>query len=83
MELVKTLRPLDLSLDQVRELIETMDSAAITTDADEADVISSRLAMYRVLAESRIETLRSQVQGLERLSRAIRTIEAEARERTI
>jgi hypothetical protein len=83
LELVKTLRPLDLSLDQVRELIETMDSAAITTDADEADVISSRLAMYRVLAESRIETLRSQVQGLERLSRAIRTIEAEARERTI
>lgn len=44
-------------------------------------MISGWLAMYRVLVESRIETLRSQVHGLERLSRAIRTIESEARER--
>lgn len=81
-ELVKALRPLDLSLDQIRELLETMDSAATATDAGEVGAIAGRLAMYRALAESRVEALRSQVKGLERLSRDMRSIEADARHRT-
>lgn len=81
LELVKSLRPLDLSLDQIRELVETMDSAAGATDPDEIGAVAARLAMYRALAESRVETLRSQIQGLERLSREMRTIENRARHR--
>lgn len=81
LELVKTLRPLDLSLDQIRELVETIDAAESATDPDEVEQVAGRLSMYRVLAESRVETLRAQVQGLERLSREVRSIEAAARER--
>lgn len=81
LELVKTLRPLDLSLDQIRELVETIDAAESATDPDEVAQVAGRLSMYRVLAESRVETLRAQVQGLERLSREVRSIEAAARER--
>lgn len=81
LELVKTLRPLDLSLDQIRELVETIDAAESATDPDEVEQVAGRLSMYRVLAESRVETLRAQVQGLERLSREVRSLEAAARER--
>lgn len=59
LELVETLRPLDLSLDQIRELVETMDTAESSTDPAEVEQIAGRLAMYRVLAESRVETLRA------------------------
>lgn len=81
LELVKTLRPLDLSLDQIRELVETMDAAASATDPDEVEQVAGRLTMYRMLADSRVEALRAQVQGLERLSRDVRGIETAARER--
>lgn len=81
LELVKALRPLDLSLEQIRELLETMDHAAVVTDPDEIGAVAGRLAMYRALAESRMETLRSQIQGLERLSRQMRTLEVDARHR--
>ncbi|MBW0114545.1 MerR family transcriptional regulator [Pseudonocardia abyssalis] len=81
LELVKALRPLELSLDQIRELVETMDAAAVAADPDEVGPIAARLAMYRALAESRVETLRAQIQGLERLSREMRTIEGDARHR--
>lgn len=82
LEFVKALRPLDLSLDQIKELLETLDSAAVTTDPVEVTALAARLATYRALAESRAEALRSQVKGLERLSRDIRSIEADARRRT-
>lgn len=81
LELVKTLRPLDLTLDQIRELVETMGEAASASDPDDVARVAGRLDMYRALAESRAQTLRAQVQGLERLSREIRRIEAAARER--
>lgn len=83
LELVKTLRPLDLSLDRIRELVETMDSAATATDTDDMAAAADRLTMYRMLAESRVEALRAQVHGLERLSRDIRAIQSAARERAV
>ncbi len=81
LELVKTMRPLDLSLDQIRELVETMAAAAVSSDPGEVEQVVGRLTMYRMLAESRVEALRAQVQGLERLSREVRVIETAARER--
>lgn len=83
LELVRRLRPLDLSLEQIRTLVETMDAAAAAADPDERADAADRLTMYRMLAESRVEALRAQVHGLEQLSREMRTIQSAARDRAV
>jgi DNA-binding transcriptional MerR regulator len=76
LELVKTLRPLDLSLDQVRELLESMDRAARSDgSAEERDPALTRLAEVRALADRRVESMRGEIAGLERLVRDLRAIE--------
>jgi len=79
--LVKTMRPLDFSLEQMRELLETMDTvaAADTGSPEDIDTARERLGMFRALAESRIEMMRAQLQGLERLSRDLRVLEGRTR----
>lgn len=92
MLLVKTLKPLDFTLEQTRELMATVDAARAhagddrdvtggTGRGDTADVddIIGRLAMFRAAADSRIEVLRTHVQGLELLSRELRRLAAQAR----
>lgn len=79
--LVKTMRPLDFSLEQMRELLAAMDTvaAAGTAGSGEVDAARERLGMFRALADSRIEMMRAQIQGLERLSRDLRALEGRAR----
>jgi DNA-binding transcriptional MerR regulator len=84
--LVKTLRPLEFSLEQVRELLDTIDGlsavasssggadAAEGADADRTGELIRRLAVYRAATDSRVEVLRAQVQGLEALSRRLRKL---------
>jgi DNA-binding transcriptional MerR regulator len=79
--LVKTMRPFEFSLEQMRELLEAMDTVA-AAGSDEPGKIEparERLAMFRALADSRIEMMRAQIQGLERLSRDLRVLEGGAR----
>lgn len=76
--LVKTMRPLDFSLDQMHELLAAID-AAEAGDGPAAESARERLAMFRALADSRIEMLRSQIHGLERLSRDLRALEGSPR----
>ncbi|MEJ8279900.1 MerR family transcriptional regulator [Pseudonocardia spirodelae] len=73
---VKTLKPLDLGLDQIRELMTVIDSARAELDAGEpvGDDARNRLALYRTAAESRIEALHAQIHGLELLSRELRRL---------
>ena len=74
--LVKTLKPLDFSLEQMRELLDTIDGIEADTGEDPertADLVR-RLAMYRAAADGRVEALRAQVQGLEMLSRELRRL---------
>ncbi|OLT16130.1 MerR family transcriptional regulator [Pseudonocardia sp. CNS-139] len=72
--LVKTLKPLDFSLEQMRELLDAIDGMESDTGADPGRTaeLTRRLAMYRAAAEARVEALRAQVQGLELLSRRLR-----------
>nr|WP_300014163.1 MerR family transcriptional regulator [Pseudonocardia sp.] len=76
LELVRTLRPLDLSLDQVRELLAAIDLVASGGPGSaEVDAALGRLTITRALAESRMELMRAQITGLERLVRDLRTLE--------
>lgn len=82
--LVKTLKPLDFSLEQMRDLLDTMDGleagtgggADGSTEGDSARTaeLLGRLAVYRAATDSRVEALRAQVQGLELLSRELRRL---------
>ncbi|MFP5020683.1 helix-turn-helix domain-containing protein [Pseudonocardia phyllosphaerae] len=73
---VKTLKPLDLGLDQIRDLMGQIDAARAELDAGRTvdQDARNRLGLYRAAAESRIEALHAQIQGLELLSRELRTL---------
>jgi MerR family transcriptional regulator, copper efflux regulator len=78
--LVKTLRPLDFSLEQMRELLATMDGLEeLGDDAEAGAELIGRLAVFRTAVDSRAEALRAQVQGLEMLSRELRRLAGENR----
>ena len=79
--LVKTLRPLDFSLEQLRELLATMDALEddLGDDARITAELAGRLAVFRAAVDSRVEALRAQVQGLEMLSRELRRLAGESR----
>jgi DNA-binding transcriptional MerR regulator len=68
--LVKTLKPLDFSLEQMRELLATTDALAADCGTDEVvtEDLLGRVAMYQAAASSRIETLRAHIRSLETLS---------------
>lgn len=76
LELMKTLRPLDLSLDQVRELLEAIDLATSGEQGPGGvDSALTQLSVVRALAESRVESMRGQIARLEQLVRDFRMIE--------
>ncbi|MHA6795168.1 MerR family transcriptional regulator [Pseudonocardia bannensis] len=84
LELVKTLKPLDFTLEQMRELLATVDGARNDDGGDE-DVtaeLQGRLALFRAVADSRVEALRAQVQGLEALSRELGRLSGDSGRRT-
>ncbi|HXV92499.1 MAG TPA: MerR family transcriptional regulator [Pseudonocardia sp.] len=81
--LAKTLKPLDFTLEQMRELLTTVDAVAADTGDDEAvsEDLLGRLAMFQAAADSRLAVLRTQLQELETLSRELRRLAETARGR--
>jgi DNA-binding transcriptional MerR regulator len=73
--LAKTLKPLDFSLEQMRELLATVDAVAAGPGEERVGALLARLTTYRAAADNRIEGLRAQVQGLEMLVRELRRLE--------
>lgn len=73
---VKTLKPLDLSLDQIRDLMGVIDAARARLDSGGPvdDDARHRMELYRTAAESRIEALHARIHGLELLSRELRAL---------
>lgn len=84
LELVKSLKPLDFALEQMCELVALIDTLRASSggDTDPDDDVLGRLGLFRSAADSRIEVLRVQLQGLEALSRELRRLAAAARQRT-
>ncbi|MBC3190045.1 MerR family transcriptional regulator [Pseudonocardia sp. C8] len=79
--LIKRLKPLDFSLEQIKELLATVDGL---THADELEPqrvedLLGRLAMFRAAADSRLDALRYQVDHLESLSRDLKNLDATTR----
>ncbi|GEL19846.1 MerR family transcriptional regulator [Pseudonocardia asaccharolytica DSM 44247 = NBRC 16224] len=82
--LIKTLKPLDFTLEQMRELLATVDAVRGDPGDDEerTAALLGRLAMFRAAADGRIDALRAQVHGLETLSRELKSLAANSRRRT-
>jgi MerR family copper efflux transcriptional regulator len=73
LRLVKNLKPLDLSIEEMRDLLTTRDrlTAPRLRRAEKAELVE-HLAMYAALAEERCHRLRDQLAMAEAVSRTLR-----------
>ncbi|CAL9297234.1 MULTISPECIES: MerR family transcriptional regulator [unclassified Streptomyces] len=65
---IRRMKPLDFSLEEMRELLEITDRLAATDDppsGEERDRLRERLDSYRKVADARCETLRAQLMAAE------------------
>jgi DNA-binding transcriptional MerR regulator len=71
--LVKRLKPLEFSLDELRELLRVRDRLARSDlNADERSELADRLAAYAEAAEQRCVTLREQMTAVEQVTATLR-----------
>ncbi len=80
---IKTLKPLDLSLEQIRDLVDLVYTARARVDSSTAEDtgddapqvdLRNRLSIYQALADARIEALRGQLRDIEGLSRELKSL---------
>ncbi len=70
LQLVKRMKLIDLSIDEMRDLLRTLDGLeGDSTDPDQMEGLYARLEMYRELARQRVRTLRGQLTSAEDFSR--------------
>jgi MerR family transcriptional regulator, copper efflux regulator len=80
LRLVKQMKPLDLTIEEMRELLTVRDrlADASTPKKDRTDLVD-RLIMFAELAEQRCQRLREQLEAGEQLSSTLRAESAAAR----
>ena len=81
LQLVKDMKPLGFSLDEMRDLLgvlDRLDDEGASTAEREA--LQERLAMYRVAADARCDALRAQLRIAESFAGKLRRRVAEQRE---
>ena len=72
LELVKRMKPLDFTLEEMRDLLTTVDRLDDPdTSAADATALRERLVMYRELADSRVAALRTQLATAEAFARSL------------
>lgn len=77
---IKSLKPLDLSLERIRDLVDLVYTARARADSSTADGAGdaadqrNRLSIYQALTDARIEALRGQLRSLEGLSRELKSL---------
>ena len=72
LELVKRMKPLDLTLEEMRDLLTTVDALDDPgTSSAERSRLGERLAMYRELADQRVETLRTRLSHAEGFAQSL------------
>ena len=72
LRLVKHMKPLDLSIDEMRELLSIRDRLADPSAPDRSDLLD-RLKMFAELAEERCQRLRDQLDAGAALSNTLRS----------
>jgi MerR family transcriptional regulator, copper efflux regulator len=73
LRLVKHMKPLELTIDEMRDLLATRDLLADpTTTPHDRDALVDRLSMFAELAEERCQRLRDHVLAAETISRTLR-----------
>lgn len=70
--LVKALKPLDLTLEEMRELVETRDRLRAGATGTERTELLERLAMFSALTDERCARLREQLTSVEDLAARLR-----------
>jgi MerR family transcriptional regulator, copper efflux regulator len=70
LRLVKQMKPLDFTLEEMRDLLQTLDAARDASTV--GDEIHERLAMYAAAADARCEKLRDQLKAAEGMARMLR-----------
>jgi MerR family copper efflux transcriptional regulator len=72
LELVKRMKPLDFTLEEMRDLLTTVDRLDDPgTPAAERSVLRERLVMYRELADRRVAALRTQLATAELFAQSL------------
>jgi MerR family copper efflux transcriptional regulator len=72
LELVKRMKPLDFTLEEMRDLLATVDQLDdVSTPAEERASLRERLVMYRELADQRVEALRTQLANAELFAQSL------------
>lgn len=71
LRLIKQVKPLEFSLDEMREVLEIRDRLADGTEGDRG-ALQERLGMFVAAAEERCERLREQLDAAESLVRMLR-----------
>lgn len=72
LRLVKQMKPLDFTLEEMRDLLGTRDRLASAVDDDERAELVDRLAMYAAAAEARCEMLRGRLDAAEAMAATLR-----------
>lgn len=73
LRLVKRMKPLEFSLDEMRELLDTLDRVGSgDRDADGMGLLTQRLGDFAATAQQRCETLRSRLEAAEGMARMLR-----------
>jgi MerR family copper efflux transcriptional regulator len=72
LELVKRMKPLDFTLEEMRDLLTTVDQLDdAATSAAQRYALRDRLVMYRELADQRVEALRTQLVNAELFAQSL------------
>lgn len=70
LRVIKRMKPLGFTLDEMRDLLEILDGLAAGPDSDRA-VLLDRLAMFHTAAQTRVQALREQLATAEGFARQI------------
>ena len=73
--LVRRMKPLDFSIDEMRDVLGLLDALEVSSTAEDAAVLRERLSLYREVAEQRIAALRTQLESAQAFAADLRTRE--------
>jgi DNA-binding transcriptional MerR regulator len=71
LRLVKRMKPLDFTLEEMREVLSLYDRLSCCSDPEDCSHARARLEEYAVVAEERCQALRSQLDGAREIARRL------------